>query len=437
MTTLAKPTKQNICDIDIYFAEDIKKFNGAYFYGCAKTIRKIIDKKKIPDDMYFYVSDTKSGWKKSVDTFKKSKLVIKAEWVEKNVPNMTSDHTIKNDIEYAPEILELTDEESFKDANGNIMNIEVRGERQHDKCYFRVHDVAKCFDAKSLRKVLTEKRTEGYIDGIHYKFFIRIPIAVSGDLHSNKKILYLTYMGMLRFLFSSRNKNAEQFQEWASTILFASQMGTPEQKTKVISQISGCSPDAVKSVLGTSTSKVSCVYLYKIGTVEQLRTSMKISKDIKDDMIIAKYGMTDDLKRRTNEHNKTFSKCDGSNLQLIYSTWIDDSYISTAEVDIKDYFENLDCSFKYKNMDELVVISQKQMNNMRKFYETVNEKYSGKLKTIIENHQTEVIDLKHSIDIIKEKNKQIMLECDIKLKDQEIKHIKRVHELELALAKKN
>lgn len=429
MTALVKPIKQNICDSEVYFAEDIKKFNGAYFYGCAKTIRKIVDKKKIPDDMYFYVSKTKDEFKKSDDTFKKSKLVIKAEWVEKNVPNMTTDHTIKNDIEYAPDILELTEEESFKDADGNIMDIEVRGKRHHDKCYFRVKDIAKCFNILNLRNSLTRKEQCGYTENIHYKYFIRM----NGDavhIHPSKPSLYLTYIGLLRVLFVSHNKHTIEFQNWAMNILFASQMGTPEQKTKVISQISGCSPDAVKSVLGTSTSKVSCVYLYKVGTVEQLRISMKISKDIKDDMIIAKYGMTDDLKRRTNEHNKTFSKCDGSELQLVYSTWIDDSYISTAEVDIKDYFENLDCFFKYKNMDELVLISQKQMNNMRKFYETVNEKYSGKLKTILEHHKTEVTDLKHSIDMTK-------LECDIKLKDQEILHMKRIHELELALAKKN
>lgn len=179
--------------------------------------------------------------------------------------------------------------------------------------------------------------------------------------------------------------------------------------------------------------KPVCFYLYKIGTVEQLRKIFKIRKNINDDMIIATYGITDDLNVQVLKYTEHFSDISSSqkiNPQLVYSTWIDDSYISTAEVDIKDYFENLDCFFKYKNMDELVLISQKQMNNMRKFYETVNEKYSGKLKTILEHHKTEVTDLKHSIDTTK-------LECDIKLKDQEILHMKRIHELELALAKKN
>ena len=127
---------------------------------------------------------------------------------------------------------------------------------------------------------------------------------------------------------------------------------------------------------------IKCVYLFTIGTVKNLRTSMKISKDIKDDMIIAKYGMTDDLRRRTSEHDKTFSKIDGSSLQLKYSSWIDDRYISTAETELKDYFENMECNFKYKTMDELVTLSPKQITGMKKFYDALTDKYSGKLKVI-------------------------------------------------------
>jgi hypothetical protein len=183
-----------------------------------------------------------------------------------------------------------------------------------------------------------------------------------------------------------------------------------------------------------------CFYLYKIGTVEQLRKTLKLRKNISDDMIVAKYGLSNDLDMEVLKYTEQLHNISSSqkiDLQLVYSTWIDDSYISTAEVDIKNYFENLDCLFKYKNMDELVIISQKQLNNMRKFYETVDEKYSGKLKTIKKHYEIEINSLTHSIDVTK-------LECDIKLKDREISHIKevqimtqRIHELELALAKKN
>ena len=44
------------------------------------------------------------------------------------------------------------------------------------------------------------------------------------------KELYLTYLGMLKVLFSSRSGNAEMFQEWAFKVLFTVQIGSKEDK---------------------------------------------------------------------------------------------------------------------------------------------------------------------------------------------------------------
>ena len=52
----------------------------------------------------------------------------------------------------APEILELTNEEKFKDTNGNIIEIEVRGERKYNNCYFKVRDVMDKIDMPNLNK---------------------------------------------------------------------------------------------------------------------------------------------------------------------------------------------------------------------------------------------------------------------------------------------
>ena len=78
----------------------------------------------------------------------------------------------------------------FKDDNNNILDIEVRGTREHNKCYFKVKDVMKGFDMPSLINTLTDKRRlDGYLEEEHYKYF---------TIQQNKKTkkeLYLTYMG--------------------------------------------------------------------------------------------------------------------------------------------------------------------------------------------------------------------------------------------------
>jgi hypothetical protein len=427
------PIKHILCDENVYFADDIKKFDSVYFYGCAKTIRKIVDKKKIPDDMYFYVSKTKDGWKKSVEMFKKSKLVIKTEWVEKNVPNMTTDHTIKNDIENAPDILELTEEESFKYTDGNVMNIEVRGERQYDKCYFSVRDVAKCFDVKSLRKVLTEKRTDGYMKNVHYKKF----------LINSKTILFLTYSGFIRMLYTSRKKNINMFSEPLTQLLFASHLGTIEQRTQSAATVMGCDVDTVKTVFGTMDMSVSCVYLFIIGTAKNLRTSMTVDKKYSDDMIIAKFGMTKSLKRRISEHVKTYQKINNSKLTLKYCTWIDDSFISTAETDLKKYFVSLNCMFQYEKMDELVILKPTQLSNLKKMYSDLNDKYGGNVKSITDKYSSEIIKLQHDLELSKETSEKKFvlqeLECEKKcrLLEKENRCLEnKIHELEMLLVKK-
>lgn len=62
----------------------------------------------------------------------------------------------------------MKDEEKFKDNMGNIIEIETRGERQHDKIYFKVKDVANGFDMENLQKTII---TDNYENIIHYKYF--------------------------------------------------------------------------------------------------------------------------------------------------------------------------------------------------------------------------------------------------------------------------
>src|SRR5271155_5776067 len=49
-----------------YQASELQKFDPYFFHGCEKSIRNIIDEKKIPNDQYIYASySVKTGWKKT------------------------------------------------------------------------------------------------------------------------------------------------------------------------------------------------------------------------------------------------------------------------------------------------------------------------------------------------------------------------------------
>jgi hypothetical protein len=70
----------------------------------------------------------------------------------------------------APSIIILEDEEKFQDTNGNCIEIEVRGEREHNNIYFKVKDVSKNFNIINLADTLTKNSTN-YEKELHYNFF--------------------------------------------------------------------------------------------------------------------------------------------------------------------------------------------------------------------------------------------------------------------------
>ena len=69
-----------------YFVEEIKQECPAFFYGCAKTSRMIIEKKKINNSDYLYATYAPKSlkWKQSDETVKSAKLLLSCNWVEQN-----------------------------------------------------------------------------------------------------------------------------------------------------------------------------------------------------------------------------------------------------------------------------------------------------------------------------------------------------------------
>ena len=144
-----------------YSVDDLNTFDAAYFTGTNRNLRGIVIKKDIPEYniVYAYLKDNKLII--SREAYARSKLYLQDEWVNKNVPKMIqlngneinieelNNENNKNDIEiniqYAPEILVLSRNEMFKDNDNNTIEIEVRGEREHNKCFFKGKDIAKGF----------------------------------------------------------------------------------------------------------------------------------------------------------------------------------------------------------------------------------------------------------------------------------------------------
>lgn len=383
-----------------YNSKDLLNYDPIFYYGCKTRPRSIIQKKNIPDTDYVYSVLRSKEWRLTNADCKKSQLLISKTWVDKyffginerqvvksvllqeSVVDKTENkdiemeeiNNIQDNIEAAPPILYLNNEEKFTDTDGNIVDIETRGERNKNKIYFNVPDVSKVFNMHKLHDTLIDKRG-AYIKSQHYKYFIRVNTVLNGN--APIKSLYLTYKGLLRVLFASNAGNAEKFQDWAEEKLFTIQMGSKAEKTKLGTDILNISPKTYKAVFSTYASKFPCIYLLSLGTVGLLRDTFGIDPDVNNDLIVYKYGFTDDLSRRIAEHEAKYGKLPNVKMNLSTFHIIDPLYTSDAEGDLRDECNAYEVNLKVDGYKELIVLNDTQFKHIKKNYWRIGREYAG------------------------------------------------------------
>jgi hypothetical protein len=396
-----------------YISSDVLFEKAPVYCKLSRSGRDLIKKKKITDYIFaklinkvWCVSDGKS--------YKYDKIFIKKSFYD-TIPEVKQDKVIvdDNNIPLAPDIIYLDDSEKFKDENGVCVEIETRGTRKVDSIYFKVKDVSISFKLERLDDIILNKQKHGYIENIHYKYFnCKKPIR---DVNKTNKIktiikkeLYLTYEGILRVLFASRSHNVKPFIKWATETLFVVQMGTPEQKQTLSASLLGLNTQTIKDVFNSSSNKTPTVYLFNIGSANQL-----LKTDIyKDDDILCKYGCTDDISRRTSEHERNFKKQYNVDITLLLYSIIDPQYIFDAETNIRQYFKSNKISSDDKS--ELIVINNKNINQIKQHYKMIQNSYIGRYEEI----NNKIIELeKH---ILKLKHQLELKDKDLELKQKDV-----------------
>jgi hypothetical protein len=454
MTTCARPQIIKHNNASYYNAKELKVYDPAFFYGTSNGIRAIIKKKNIDQiNIHYATFSKKFGWSSSVQTkpSANAQLLLLESWVLKNIPKMMldSEESREENYEYleAPGILHLDECEKFKDSDGNSVDIETRGGRTSKNIYFSAKDVARVFEMPNLIKIIRNKETKYNDDD--YKTFTT-QIVKDLDKIECKKQVFITYEGMIKILYSSQSKKAKTFRTWATDTLFTVQMGTEEKKEKLSADLIGQSVKNIRAVFRTCSKKVPCIYRFSLGTAKTLRKSMNLPDEIDDNFIIIKYGLTEDLDRRSSEHARDYEKIKGVNLGLMEFSYIDPKFLSEAEVDIKEYFQTNEISVKYEKYAELIAINPKHEKQIKKQFKYIGTEYQGSITDLITQVEklnlrilalTEINDckLKDKDRIIELKDKEIELkDKEIELKNKDIKYEQLRNEiLEMKLNMKN
>jgi hypothetical protein len=341
----------------------------------------------------------------------------------------------QQEIENAPPLLHLDDGEKFHDADGNVIEIETRGERHEDKIYFNAKDVSIGFGMLRLNDTLINKE-RGYTRNIDFKtMFIRSK-HINDVSWTIKKCLFLTYQGMLRVLLASRNKNTTIFIKWATNKLFTIQMGTRDQKMKLGAEVLNTSPRTLKAIFDKHAATFPSIYLMSLGKVRELRETFEISASKPDESTVYKFGFTEDLSRRVIELEAEYSKLPGVTMTIGTFHIIDTKYTSEAENEVREMCAAFEVRVKKttQGFNELIVLDDKQFANMKKMYRRIGDDFAGatlglqkqiaELKDRIKEYENEIVRLKLQIEY-----KDNLHKKDIELKDTVIENWKLKHQL--------
>jgi hypothetical protein len=421
-----------------YIESDYVLTHAPIFSKGCRSSRDLIRKKNISNEHFIYARFDKNVWTITFGKSVKFDKVLILKSICDTIPELRkeNDEIIRDDngILKAPEILHLNDNEKFKDAEGNIIEIETRGEKKYNKIYFKIKDIEKGFGINNLNAVLTNELSN-YLVNKDYEYFICEKILchdknISKSIEKTnkeiiKKYMFLTYEGLLRVLFTTKNNKTTPFIKWASEILFTVQIGNEIQKNTLISKMKGVSYSTIQELFNINASSVPCVYLTVFNTVSTLRTIMNIDDKYNDNDCVYKFGLTNSFEQRKNGHKSEYKEIsDFIDFKLVQYAFIDPLYLSAAEKEISDLFK--DNIFSYKNHNEIVILSEKEMKYIKNAFELIATKYSGRNSELLK----EIDTLKTSINIIN-------LECNQKIelmkKDTEILLIQKDNECKVSL----
>ena len=351
-------------------------------------------------------------------------------------------YNIPDNILPIPDNIQLDYSEKFKDENNNIIDIEIRGKRKIDSIYFKLKDVSNVFNKFNKFNITTLLNKEnGYSENIHYKYF---NYQKNGNsLTKKNKIpkieLYLTFEGILKVLFDYDNSNIKLFIKWSIEILF-NQINTIKQKEELICSVLGINAKIIKEVFNADRHTLPCIYLFTLNNVKELRNSMKIDNIYLDDSIVAKFGFTKDLSRRASEHISKYNKIENVNLKLKYYSYIDPNYMSSAEIDIKDFMLAFKTKFIFENEDELVIIPKELMKMVERQYEFIGKSYMAYISELIIKikdlqDKNEKQELNHQLELIKERYEKQELNHQLELIKERYEKQELNHQLELSKEK--
>ena len=336
-----------------YRYDDLVEKYPSLSKGC-RNKAAFIRKHELEDKHYLYARLAKNGqWHVSEgNSCRVDKFFLRKRHVDAHMIDEGEEAVMR------PDVVNLDD--------GSLLEIETVGERTVDGCFFKLKDVARVFQIPNLANTITHSKHDSYVEGEHYQYF-RLP--------NGRVEVYFTCRGFLRMLFTSRSEKAKRMQEKVTEYLYIMRFGTEREKEDNAGDMLEMMTNLTAEYAEPGSIGVSCVYLFVIGTVADLRESMQIDDSHRGSSWVCKWGRTTNLSQREANHMASYGTIPGATLSLQYYACIDENSTVQAEGDIKKMFSRKGLLFRYGSHQELAIIPRKKMKDVQKEYDSIGQIY--------------------------------------------------------------
>ncbi len=308
-----------------------------------------------------------------------------------------------------PPVINDKDLVFFKDDDGEEYQVCMRGKRTRNGIYFKAKDVQEVFQMPNLIKDIVKANTI-HEEGRDYVVFLS-----NWENVSNKQEeLYFTYKGLMRVIYRSNSGIAYKFQDWIDECVFAMNWGTKEQKAKVIARALNVDADHIKAIISKCPSSITCLYLIDINVND---TNRKVFK----------YGYTKNIRRRFNEHMKTY----GDDIKL-------DSFVFVPELDLpkaESLFKFSIAQNHYTGIearDELISLDDVAYKSVQTIFSLIMDKYCGNIREQTALYECKIQELEAQLLLKDEQSKRVLAEKELELAHKD----HQIYEMKIAMLQK-
>lgn len=458
-------------------------FRGSYY----KDKRSYWIKKKVPSSVLIRV------YKNAISNFSRAAYFVEEKFIEANCYATNNQESQERNVDSntessvstlekqpfryqvfpIPPMIQLTDDDiGFQSDEGVALNIEMRGERQSDRIFFKAIDVQKYMDLPRVYATITH-HTADFVYKDDFVFFAK-PNANKEDLavvnHDSKQPnashggsrsdheLYLTFDGLVTLLYRSKGGGyARRWTSWASKILFTTTFGTCEQRLEQAANDLRQPVKQLRDLIANSNKAV--VYLIRIGSVKTIRefnetrlktmnTNCKSGKQLvpidvstlKEDQIVYKFGKTKDMYRRYDEHIKSYGLWSPQEFAYQKIAFVDDDEkrLTNAEQILREEFDKMGIRHVVEGHRELIVFAEAQSSSVHNVYRMMADEDNTtirlqreQLKHLLDKFITH--ERMHAIEIEKMQLKNDNLQIVVDHKEEMLAKEREMHAIQVEL----